>query len=217
MEPSLCSDGNSEAAEFGSIGVAGFNGAVALQRRKPRAPTAGRRPAPAASMEPSLCSDGNAAALPPPHARALLASMEPSLCSDGNCRRRRWRSCGFSPLQWSRRSAATETTPSIGQPLDAQRASMEPSLCSDGNVQESRGIWAIFALQWSRRSAATETGQVAVEWRGPMDRFNGAVALQRRKPDQPQDRQVQVERASMEPSLCSDGNLGRCRSRVRRR
>ena len=131
-------------------------------------------------MEPSLCSDGNRSGQAQSNA-AGAASMEPSLCSDGNARcvpeatgrcgsfngavalqRRKLlgRSASWpqpDKLQWSRRSAATETDGDNREPGEALWASMEPSLCSDGNKrgrgEERRQRW----LQWSRRSAATET------------------------------------------------------------
>ena len=182
-----------------------FNGAVALQRRKLPRQASRRSHRSAASMEPSLCSDGNVGPVIRV-ARDCGASMEPSLCSDGNVGPviRVARDCGASmepslcsdgnppardrsrkhrrSLQWSRRSAATETI-----------------LISSPRVSSCR-------LQWSRRSAATETSHVSPPSRASRRSFNGAVALQRRKRGPARVDSRGANRASMEPSLCSDGN-----------
>ena len=72
--------------------------------------------------------------------------------------------------------------PGTGQQLHRfHRASMGPPLFSDGDLSPPKPTPRDPPLQWGRRSSATETARVAGcrcnDWR-----FNGAAALQRRRP-----------------------------------
>ena len=110
-----------------------FNGAAALQRRRPGLHVLNFASQPRASMGPPLFSDGDAC-------RILLVEND------------------LKQLQWGRRSSATETN-HIAR-MDAE----------------------IGKLQWGRRSSATETLETAMLLNSGIMRFNGAAALQRRRP-----------------------------------
>ncbi len=184
--------------------VSCFNGAVAVQRRKVRESTKAGKKAAAASMGPSLFSDGRASKVcstaecetwlqwgrrcsateghlcdgrgaggPP-------ASMGPSLFSDGR------RSAGAI---WAVVAACFNGAVAVQRRKAAHRrhgrrdpaASMGPSLFSDGRrLRGHERPVEPFGLQWGRRCSATE-GRLLDPTGRRHPRFNGAVAVQRRK------------------------------------
>ena len=87
-----------------------------------------------ASMGPPLFSDGDEPVVRFHTERSAKASMGPPLFSDGDERycSRDWH--GLRPLQWGRRSSATETLAVNKRKIDLHPASMGPPLFSDGDT-----------------------------------------------------------------------------------
>ncbi len=83
MGPSLFSDGRERVRAHGGRSQRGFNGAVAVQRRKDRVLAQTPPPMSHASMGPSLFSDGRVRQSLAAGKVYQEASMGPSLFSDG--------------------------------------------------------------------------------------------------------------------------------------
>ena len=129
-------------------------------------------------------------------------------------------------VAWERRKApstmlkeAMDTKASMGPSLGSDgkvgrlgaarvllAASMGPSLGSDGKPPEDAEPEAPKKLQWGRRLGATESVRKGHSAVAGSDRFNGAVAWERRKEAILADAERSAD-ASMGPSLGSDGKL----------
>ena len=180
-----------------------FNGAVALQRRKRRTPT---------HHTPGCRGFNGAVALQRRKRRGRSPSSHRPACFNGAVALQRRKrspasgcSCSSASLQWSRRSAATETRMK-GRGRD-MRTGFNGAVALQRRKRWARGVWLRqgTGLQWSRRSAATETTRVSVEpvisdmlqWSRRSAATETLVSEFLAAP---------LIEASMEPSLCSDGN-----------
>ena len=110
-----------------------------------------------ASMGPPLFSDGDEHELERLK-KAIPASMGPPLFSDGDQALQHAGRFSVRPLQWGRRSSATETVADTTDKAKKAIASMGPPLFSDGDyVEDLDSLASVGLLQWGRRSSATET------------------------------------------------------------
>ena len=213
MGPPLFSDGNMwQTADVYALFCC-FNGAAALQRRKPVA-------GPADETADVRLQWGRRSSATETR-RWIVASKD------------------ADELQWGRRSSATETRRMFAHLRPVFVASMGPPLFSDGNVERMstidstmNGFNGAAALQRRKhrtlKSCGCErrrfNGAAALQRRKPQRHspephfphcFNGAAALQRRKRGSRTNVRLQFL-ASMGPPLFSDGNAVCLRSGVDR-